>query len=70
MLQCGQSGATRSQFQVNIATTPDAGSVDVDEAFVICWPTDQIIWALVDGTGQDEINILLGAQQYDLLAYK
>ena len=31
-------------------------------------PTGQIIWALVDGAGQDEINLKIGGNTFDLLA--
>ncbi|SEO07005.1 Hemolysin-type calcium-binding repeat-containing protein [Palleronia pelagia] len=58
--------ATADQFQVNIATTPTAGDAGVDEAFVIYRPTGQILWALVDGDGQDAINLSLGGQVFDL----
>jgi Ca2+-binding RTX toxin-like protein len=68
VLQFGQPGATRAQFQINIANTPNAGAADVAEAFVIYRPTGQIIWALVDGAGQDSINIQLGGTVFDLLA--
>jgi Ca2+-binding RTX toxin-like protein len=68
VLQFGQPGATRAQFQINIANTPNAGAADVAEAFVIYRPTGQIIWALVDGMGQDSINLRIGGQVFDLLA--
>jgi len=67
VLQFGNAQATRQQFQINIANTPNAGSADVAEAFVIYRPTGQIIWALVDGAGQDEINLRIGADVFDLL---
>jgi hypothetical protein len=38
------------------------------EAFVIYKPTGQIMWALVDGQGQDQINIQIGSDTFDLLA--
>jgi hypothetical protein len=38
------------------------------EAFVIFRPTGQIMWALVDGAGQDQITLQLGSQIFDLLA--
>ncbi|WP_052249760.1 calcium-binding protein [Tateyamaria sp. ANG-S1] len=60
--------ATRDQFQVNVTNTANAGADDVDEAFVIYRPTGQILWALVDGDGQSEINIRIGGQEFDLLA--
>ncbi|KIC47790.1 calcium-binding protein [Tateyamaria sp. ANG-S1] len=58
---------TRDQFQINTTNTANAGSDDVDEAFIIYRPTGQILWALVDGAGQDEINIRLGSEVFDLL---
>ncbi|UWQ19648.1 Calx-beta domain-containing protein [Jannaschia sp. M317] len=60
--------ATRDQFQINTTTTPTAGAGDVQEAFVIYRPTGQILWALVDGDGQAEINLRLGGQVFDLTA--
>ena len=68
LLVTGQAGAMRSQFQVNITHTPGAGAAGVQEAFVIYRPTGQILWALVDGAGQDSINIQIGGQVFDLLA--
>ncbi|MEY8839073.1 calcium-binding protein, partial [Cribrihabitans sp. XS_ASV171] len=65
--------ATRDQFQVNFdhTATPDgdrSGDDAVQEAFVIYRPTGQILWALVDGEGQDQINLQLGAETFDLMA--
>lgn len=60
--------AILSQFQVNVANTAGAGAEGTDEAFVIFRPTGQILWALVDGAGQDEINLRVGGVEYDLLA--
>jgi Ca2+-binding RTX toxin-like protein len=67
VLVFGLAGATRAQFQVNINTTPGAGAADVAEAFVVYRPTGQIMWALVDGDGQDSINIQLGGTVFDLM---
>jgi hypothetical protein len=67
VLQFGNAQATRSQFQINTAFTPSAGSADVAEAFVIYRPTGQIIWALVDGAGQESINLRIGAEVFDLM---
>ncbi len=61
-------GASRSQFQVNIATTPNAGAGNVAEAFVIYRPTGQILWALVDGGDDAVINLRIGGVVYDLVA--
>ncbi|WP_311199805.1 hypothetical protein [Jannaschia sp. M317] len=60
--------ATRDQFQINVTTTPTAGADDVQEAFVIYRPSGQILWALVDGDGQAEINLRLNGQVFDLTA--
>lgn len=68
VLVFGNLSATRDQFQINVANTPNAGAEGIAEAFVIYRPTDQIMWALVDGDGQSSINIQLNGQIYDLLA--
>jgi Ca2+-binding RTX toxin-like protein len=68
VLTVGIAGATRAQFQVNFANTPGAGAADVEEAFVIYRPTGQIMWALVDGAAQSQINLQIGGQVFDLLA--
>ncbi|WP_371157987.1 calcium-binding protein [Jannaschia sp. 2305UL9-9] len=60
--------ATADQFQINVANTASAGDAGTDEAFVIYRPTGQIIWALVDGDGQSEINLRLNGQVFDLMA--
>ena len=62
VLLFGQTGATADQFQVNYAHTANAageraGDDAVQEAFVIYKPTGQIMWALIDGEGQDAINL-------------
>ncbi|SEP62273.1 calcium-binding protein [Thalassovita taeanensis] len=59
--------ATIDQFQVNLIETANAGTAGVEEAFVIYRPTGQILWALVDGGGQDEINIQITGNVFDLL---
>ncbi|WP_299567063.1 hypothetical protein [uncultured Sulfitobacter sp.] len=64
----GRGDVAASQFQINIATTQGAGGPGIDEAFVIFRPTGQILWALVDGAGQDEINLQIGSEVFDLTA--
>ncbi|UWQ91564.1 hypothetical protein K3727_01735 [Rhodobacteraceae bacterium M382] len=64
--------ATAGDFQVNLAHTANdvgerSGDDTVQEAFVIYKPTEQIIWALVDGGGQSAINIQIGTDTFDLL---
>jgi hypothetical protein len=56
-----------SDFQVNFSETEAAGQAGVEEAFVIYKPTQQILWALVDGAAQDHIDIVIGGQEFDLL---
>ncbi|MCX7568022.1 calcium-binding protein [Sulfitobacter sp. F26169L] len=64
----GNTNATRAQFQINEAFKENAGADDVAEAFVIYRPTGQIMWALIDGMGQDEINLRIGGETFDLMA--
>ncbi|MFC3615324.1 beta strand repeat-containing protein [Lutimaribacter marinistellae] len=71
VLVFGQA-ATPDQFQINLAhtATPDgvrSGDASVQEAFVIYRPTGQIMWALVDGEGQESINLQIGGEVFDLL---
>ncbi|MEY8840720.1 hypothetical protein AB9K41_16990 [Cribrihabitans sp. XS_ASV171] len=72
VLVFGQS-ATADQFQINLAHTasPDgerSGDDDLQEAFVVYRPIGQIMWALVDGAGQDQINLQMGGEVFDLTA--
>ena len=67
VLVFGQA-ATRDQFQVNLTETANAGAEGTQEAFVIYRPTGQILWALVDGAAQSQINLVISGTQYDLLA--
>ncbi|MEQ9694256.1 calcium-binding protein [Shimia sp. SDUM112013] len=57
------------QFQVNFARTPGAGLEGTEEAFVIFRPTEQVLWALVDGGARDTLSLsLAGGETFDLLA--
>ncbi|NDW45100.1 calcium-binding protein [Ruegeria sp. PrR005] len=72
VLLFGNTSATQADFQVNFAHTENAageraGDDDVREAFVIHRPTGQILWALVDGEGQESINLQIGSEVFDLL---
>ncbi|WP_299558429.1 hypothetical protein [uncultured Sulfitobacter sp.] len=66
--------ASVEQFQVNFTHTANlqtgerSGEDNVEEAFVIYRPTGQILWALVDGAAQDEINLMIQGDSFDLLA--
>ncbi|NDW44234.1 FG-GAP-like repeat-containing protein [Ruegeria sp. PrR005] len=71
VLLFGNALARASDFQVNFAHTESAegeraGDDDVQEAFVIYRPTGQIMWALVDGSGQDSINLQIGSDAVGL----
>ncbi|MBE2276894.1 MAG: pre-peptidase C-terminal domain-containing protein [Rhodobacteraceae bacterium] len=68
LLLFGDPAATRAQFQINWASTPDAGDAATQEAFVIYRPTGQIIWALIDGAANDHIWLQLGDSIYNLMA--
>jgi Ca2+-binding RTX toxin-like protein len=68
----GNAVASADDFQVNFSHTESAsgeraGDDMIEEAFVIYKPTDQIIWALVDGAGQDQIDLQIGGEVFDLL---
>lgn len=59
--------ALPEQFKVNYANTPNAGLAAVAEAFIIYLPTNQIMWALVDGGAQPQITVEIAGTYYDLL---
>ena len=63
----GGAAANASHFQVNAADTDGAGADGVEEAFVIYRPTGQIVWALVDGMGEDEILLRAGGTTFDIM---
>ena len=57
---------------MNYAHTEDAagersGDHGVGEAFIIFKPTGHIMWVLVDGAGQSDINLKIGSVIYDLV---
>jgi len=73
VLLFGDTSATADDFQVNFThtATPEgerSGDDDIREAFVIYKPTEQIMWALVDGEGQSSIDLKLDSGTFDLLA--
>ena len=63
----GGAGATENDFQVNYASTPEAGAVEAQEAFIIYVPTAQILWALVDGSDLDQITLRIAGTEVDLI---
>ena len=66
VLMFGGTGASADDFTVNFASSA-AGDLAVNEAFVTYQPTGQILWALVDGSSQAEINLVLDGSTYDLM---
>lgn len=57
-------GAARPEdFLVQYAETPGAGQAGIREAFVTYRPTEEILWALVDGDGV-EITLLLSGDAF------
>ncbi|WP_375173917.1 nidogen-like domain-containing protein [Pseudooceanicola sp.] len=67
VLVWGQAVTSPANFQINWADTPTAGANGVAEAFVIYVPTGQILWALVDGAAQTEINLMMSGMVHDLM---
>ena len=67
VLVWGQGASNPALFQINWADTQGAGQSGVAEAFVIYKPTGQILWALVDGAAQEEINLMMAGVVHDLL---
>lgn len=63
----GAGAATADDFLVQFAQTAGAGDAAVAEAFITHAPSGNILWALVDGEGQDSINIQIGNDVFDLL---
>ncbi|SPF78506.1 calcium-binding protein [Pseudoprimorskyibacter insulae] len=68
VLMFGGGAATRDDFLVQRASTAGAGDATVQEVFVTYIPTADILWALIDGDGQSQINVLAAGQVFDLLA--
>ncbi|MEM8690621.1 MAG: calcium-binding protein [Pseudomonadota bacterium] len=70
ILLFGMAGVSADDFQLNLAFTPNAGDAGVAEGFVIYKPTQQIVWALVDGGGQDVLNLQIAGsgEIFDLTA--
>ncbi|RSK30723.1 calcium-binding protein [Rhodovulum iodosum] len=73
VLLFGDATASADDFNVQFTHTSSpatgrSGDDDVQEAFVVYRPAGLIVWALVDGAGQDSLNIEIGGEVFDLLA--
>ncbi len=72
VLMSGVAGATVDDFQINYAVRERSGDPDIAEAFVIYRPTEQIMWALIDGRGTTGpaaptgVTMQLGGETFDL----
>lgn len=64
----GASNTSISDFLIQRATTLTAGDAGMQEVFVTQISTGNLLWALVDGDAQEQINIQIGGQVFDLLA--
>ncbi|MBN2759625.1 MAG: type VI secretion system tube protein Hcp [Rhodobacteraceae bacterium] len=67
VLQFGGGAASASDFLIQRANTVNAGQAGVNEIFVTHVPSGNLLWALVDGDAQAQINIQIGNQVFDLL---
>ena len=68
VLLWGGGAATAADFLVQTAETARAGVAGVQEVFVTHIPSGNLLWALVDGDAQAQINIQIAGVVYDLLA--
>ncbi|WP_456389590.1 hypothetical protein [Profundibacter sp.] len=67
VLLWGGGTATADNFLIQRAETTNAGAAGVEEIFVTHIPSGNLLWALVDGDAQGQINIQIAGQVYDLL---
>ena len=61
--------AVASDFLVQRATTASAGDAAVQEVFITHKSTGVLLWALVDGDAQAELNVRAGGVTFDLLDF-
>ena len=62
------AAARVQDFLVQTTFTQNAGDASVEEAFITHRPSGVLLWALVDGDGQDQLNVRIGSDVFDLLA--
>ncbi len=60
--------ASAQQFLVQRTNTPNAGAADIEEVFITHRPSGNLLWALIDGDAEAELNIRIGTEVFDLLA--
>ncbi|WP_456389587.1 nidogen-like domain-containing protein [Profundibacter sp.] len=64
----GGGAVTADDFLIQRAETTNAGTAGAEEIFVTHIPSGNLLWALVDGDAQAQINIQIAGQVFDLLA--
>lgn len=64
----GAANTSVSDLLIQRATTANAGAAGVPEIFVTQISTGSALCVLLDGAGQAEINIQIGANVFDLLS--
>lgn len=64
----GAGAASVADFLVQEANTAHAGQADINELFVRHIPTGNILWALIDGAVEDEVNLMISGEVFNLLA--
>jgi hypothetical protein len=62
------ASAVKSDFLIQRATTASAGADDVQEVFITHISSGVLLWALVDGDAQTELNVKVGGTTFDLLS--
>ncbi|MFC3614142.1 calcium-binding protein [Lutimaribacter marinistellae] len=68
LLNYGGGSATKNDFLVQRAVTANAGDPAIAEVFVTHVPSGNLLWALVDGDTQAQLNVIAAGQVFDLLA--
>lgn len=60
--------AKASDFHIIFDHIPGVGDTNIAEASIVHSPSGQTLWILVDGSSQDEINLQVRGDVFDLLA--
>ncbi|SPF80261.1 beta strand repeat-containing protein [Pseudoprimorskyibacter insulae] len=68
VLVFGGGAASKSDFLVQRGSTAGAGDAAVQEVFITYKPTNDILWALIDGDAQTQLNVTAAGVTFDLLA--
>lgn len=66
-LEIAATGISRSDLDLRFDTVAGLGKAGVAEALVLHRPSGQVLFTLVDGAGQTDILLQIGAITYDLI---